>query len=175
MLNQVRGGEMLRRISVGIVLLAVSAQAVAQGSPDKEASRSKRAVTVADTITMTQIGDQSYLDIFTRTGNVAYFSPDGSRFAFVAKKGNLTNDTVEYSLLVFRSDEAFTSPRGELVASLASSSNREAITQLAWLPDNDSLTFIGEQPDENPQLYRVRCSTRKLERLTDSPTPVNSY
>lgn len=164
---------MFCRIVVAVVLLAAAEEAVA--AQDKQVSRSRRAVTVADTITMTQIGDQSYLDVFTKAGNVAYFSPDGSKFAFVTKKGNLKNDTVEYSLLVFRSDEVFTRPHAELVARLASSSNREAIAQLAWLPDNDSLVFIGEQPDEQPQLYRVSCSTRKLEKLTDSPGPVKSY
>lgn len=163
------------RMVVGLILLAATAQDVAAGRPDRPAAVSKRAVTVADTISMTKIGEESYLDAFTRSGNVAYFSPNGSKFAFLTQKGNLNNDTVEYSLLVFRSDDAFSRPHAELVATLASSSNRPAITQLSWLPDNDGLVFIGEQPEEQPQLYRARCSTRKLERLTDSPGAVEGY
>src|SRR6185437_4011019 len=159
----------------GLILFVVSAWAAASAGQEKPPIGSKRAVTVADSITMTQIGDQAYLDIFTRSGNVAYFSPDGSKFAFVTKKGNLQDDTVEYSLLVFRSDDVFTRPHAELVATLASSSNREGITQLSWLPDGDSLVFIGEHPDEQPQLYRVRCSTREVEKLTDSPGAVENY
>jgi dipeptidyl aminopeptidase/acylaminoacyl peptidase len=163
------------RILWEVTLLVVSAGATASVGQESPLIGSKRAVTVADTITMTKTADQAYLDAFSRSGNVAYFSPDGSKFAFVTQKGNLNNDTVEYSLLVFRSDEVFTRPMAELVAKLASSSNRVAITQLSWLPDNDSLVFIGEQPHEHPQLYRVTCSTRKLERLTESPGAVESY
>lgn len=166
---------MFAKIGLGIVLFVTSAQFVNADEVGKQASKSRRPVTVADTISMTQTGDQSYLDSFAKAGNVAYFSPDGRRFAFITKKGNLENDTVEYALLVFQSQEVFNSPRAELVAKLASSSNRAAITQLSWLPDNDRLMFIGENPGENPQLYRVSQTTRKLERLTDSPTPVTEY
>jgi dienelactone hydrolase len=135
----------------------------------------KRPATVADAIGMTQIGDRSYLDAFTKGGNVAQFSPDGSRFAFVVQKGNLENDTVEFRLLVFKTVDAFTSPHPEVVATLASSSNREAISHVKWLQDNDMLVFLGEQPRETPQLYRVSCTTRRLEKLTSSPTPVVAY
>lgn len=166
---------MRSRFLGGVALFVVAVWAAASASQEKPLVGSKRAVTVADTITMTRIGDQDYLDAFARSGNIASFSPDGSKFAFVTQTGNLSNDTVEYSLLVFRSDDVFTRPKAELVAKLASSSNRAAITQLSWLPDNDSLVFIGEQPHEQPQLYRVKCSTRKLERLTESPGPVESY
>lgn len=166
---------MHRRVIAELLLFAAAHVAFVFGADKPVSSFGCRPVTVEDTIAMTQIGDQSYLDGFTRTGNVAYFSPDGTKFAFVTKKGDLKNDTVEYSLLVFKSDEVFSRPHAELVAKLASSSNREAITQLAWLPDNNSLVFIGEQPHEQPQLYRVKYSTRKMERLTDSPGAVQSY
>jgi dipeptidyl aminopeptidase/acylaminoacyl peptidase len=132
----------------------------------------RRAVTVADVIEMTRTGDRSYLDDFMRQGDVAEFSPDGSRFAFVTQKGNLSNNTVEFSLFVFETATALTSPHAERIATLASSSNREAITRPKWMQDNDTIVFLGEGPGENPQLYRVKCSTRKLEKLTNSATPV---
>lgn len=132
----------------------------------------RRAVTVADVIEMTRTGDQSYLDDFMRQGNVAEFSPDGSRFAFVTQKGNLGNNTVEFSLYVFETATVLTSQHAERIATLSSSSNREAITRPKWMPDNDTIVFLGETPGENPQLYRVKCSTRRLEKLTNSPTPV---
>src|SRR6185437_1995612 len=58
---------------------------------------------------------------------------------------------------------------------LASSSNREAISHVKWLQDNDTLVFIGERPGETPQLYKVHTSTKKIEKLTDQATPVVAY
>ena len=140
-----------------------------------EQSHVRRPVTVADAIGMTQIGDRTYLDGFTIAGNVVQFSPDKSRFAFVVQKGNLADDTVEFRLLVFRTADAFRSSRPQVVATFASTSNREAISQVKWLRDNDTITFLGEQSGKPSQLYSVSSTSRKLERLTDSPTPVIEY
>lgn len=137
-----------------------------QSTPD-----AKRPVTVADTISMTTLGDR-----YHRLGHdLVTFSPDGSKFAFVIQKGNLKSDTVEFSLLVFKTAEALTAPTPAVVVTLASSSNNEAISHLTWLADNDTLVFLGEQPGEPRQLYRVSSTTKKMEKLTNSPTPIFAY
>jgi dipeptidyl aminopeptidase/acylaminoacyl peptidase len=135
----------------------------------------KRPVTVADAITMTQTGDRNYLDGFATRGNVGIFSPDGGKFAFVTQKGNLENNTVEFTLLVFRTAQAFQSPAPEVVAKLAASSNREAISHVTWLADNDTIVFLGENPKETPQIYEVRCATKRLQRLTNHPTEILDF
>jgi hypothetical protein len=135
----------------------------------------KRRVTVADAITMTQTGDRNYLDGFATRGNVGIFSPDGSKFAFVTQKGNLESNTVEFTLLVFRTSEAFQSPAPEIVAKLASSSNREAISHVTWLADDDTIVFLGENPKETPQIYEVNCATKRLQRLTNHPTEILDF
>src|SRR5512146_1990243 len=98
------------------VLIACLLPALAVAKPGVSVSNptasDKRPVTVADGIEMTQIGDQTYLDDFAKTGNVVQFSPDRTKFAFVVRKGNLSKDTVEYSIIVFRTADAFTAPAG---------------------------------------------------------------
>jgi dipeptidyl aminopeptidase/acylaminoacyl peptidase len=173
--GQERMSQGILNVLIGCLGFCAVAQGQVQAANLGKDHTTKRSVTVADAIGMTQIGDRSYLDAFTKGGNVAQFSPDGSRFAFVVQKGNLDNDTVEFRLLVFKTANAFTSPQPEVVATLASSSNREAISHVKWLQDNETLVFLGEQPGETPQLYRLSCATRRLEKLTSSPTPVIAY
>jgi len=165
---------MMRKMLIGILLgcLGLYASAFAESTATEDKGQKKRPVTVADAIEMTQIGDPS---IVIQGGRVVQFSPDRSKFAFVTQKGNLTNDTVEYSIVVLKTAEVFASPRPEVVATLASSSNRPAIRDVQWLPDNETLSFLGEQPGETPQVYKVNVKTRKLKRLTTHSTPIIAY
>ncbi len=135
----------------------------------------RRRVTVADAITMTQTGDRYYLDEFATRGNVGIFSPDGSKFAFVTQKGNLENNAIEFTLLVFRTAQAFQLPTPEIVAKLATSSNREAISHVTWLADNDTVAFLGEGPKETPQIYKVNCGKKRLQKLTNHPTEILDF
>jgi dipeptidyl aminopeptidase/acylaminoacyl peptidase len=135
----------------------------------------RRPVTVADAIEMTQLGYSRAPDNYRSHDGVVEFSPDRSKFAFVTKKGNLKNGTVEYSLLLFQTVDAFKSPTVEPIATFASSSNRAAIDGVRWLPDNDTIVFLGEQPGETPQVYKVSSRTKQIERLTSQPTPIVTY
>ena len=134
-----------------------------------------RPATVADAVEMTKAGDNSYLDDWTTSRNVGVFSPDNSRFAFVTQKADLKKDTVAYSIWVFDTDSALTAPKPRLVATLVSTSNRPAVSHLKWLPDNDTLVFLGEQPGEKPQVYEVRSAAGKLKKLTDQATTIAAF
>lgn len=137
---------------------------------------SKRPATVSDVIGMTNIADTSRLGGFTDEGSsVVDFSPDGSKFAFVTQKGNLKSDTVEFSLLLFKTADVFGSPHPEVAATLESSSNRPAISHLTWLRDNETIVFVGERPGEIPQLYSVNSATKQIVKLTDQSTGVLTY
>src|SRR6266852_3094500 len=166
----------LARAIITVVLLIVILLTLSGVSFAQEAAERKRPVTVPDVIQMTQIGDRIYLDAYRTKGNVARLSPDGSKFAFVTQKADLTKNVVNFSLLVFKTADAFTSPAPEVVAVLASSSNGEAISNVSWLPDNDNLVFLGEGPaGKTPQLYKVSCTTKKVEQLTRHSTPIVAY
>jgi dipeptidyl aminopeptidase/acylaminoacyl peptidase len=165
----------LRFLLSTIALVPVVCMIVRACAGEVDAVTTKRRVTVADAITMTQTGDRYYLDGFAPGGNVGIFSPDGSKFAFVTQKGNLENNTIEFTLLVFRTAQAFQSPTPEIVAKLATSSNREAISHVTWLPDNDTIVFLGESHKETPQIYKVNCAKKRLQRLTNHPTEILDF
>jgi dipeptidyl aminopeptidase/acylaminoacyl peptidase len=135
----------------------------------------KRAVTVADSVCMTRLPASDYGLGLSSEGHVAKFSPDGSRFIIVLQKGNLQNNINEYSLLLFHSSAAFKTPRPEVLLTMSSSSNREAIQNLKWLPDNETVVFMGENPGEVPQVYSFNIRTKRLKKLTNHPTSIIRY
>jgi len=105
----------------------------------------------------------------------ALFSPDGRRFVILLKKGNLDLNTVDYSVYLYRTEDALNSPRPDLLFTLSSSSNREAVRDLRWLADSQSLAFLGENAGGLPQVYEFFLRTRLLKKLTEHPTPVVSF
>jgi len=134
----------------------------------------KRKITVRDTIEMTEFADRGYFLGGVPSSPVAIFSPDGKQFLLRLKKGNVDRNVVRYWLLLFQTNEAFQSPAGRVVVAMESSSNREAITQVRWL-DNKSIAFLGENPGEIPQVFRIELATRRLIQLTHHSTPVVAY
>lgn len=135
----------------------------------------KRPVTVADSIQMLRLGDESYTDGAPSEGIVAKFSPDGKQFVVVLKRGNLEANTNEYSLVLFQTAEVLQSPKPRTLVSLGSSSNRPAIYSVRWLNDNDTILFLGEHPGEQSQLYSLKCSSNELKKLTNSVTSLTAF
>ena len=136
---------------------------------------SGRSVTVADCIGMNKLGDPSYWMGGSSLGHVAQFSPDGTKFVVVLRKGDIRSNTNEYSMLLWNTDEVFKSLAPRVLLRMSSSSNRPAISEVAWLEDNKSLMFLGEKPGESQQLYRFNTRTHSLKRLTNHPTGIGSY
>ena len=141
---------------------------------DAPAQRPTKPVTVADTIEMTMTGAGSFLDA-GQFASIVEFSPDGRKFAFTSQKGDLQKDVIAYSVWVYDTATALTSHKPRLVARLESSSNRPAISQLKWLPDNKTLVFLGEEPGETQQIYKVEVDSGKLEKLTNEKIPIVSF
>jgi len=92
----------------------------------------------------------------------------------VLRKGNLDQNTDDYSLLLYKTGQALDSPQPRVLLTLASSSNRPAISEVKWL-DNDSIAFLGENPGGLPQIHTLNTSSGNLQRLTDHRTPILSY
>src|SRR5258708_11545585 len=73
-------------------------------------SNTKRPVTVADAITMTRLGDYDYsFNGLSAEGRVAGFSPDGKKCVVGLRKGNLEQNTNDYSLLILQTSRTFKS------------------------------------------------------------------
>ncbi len=133
---------------------------------------SKRPVTVADSIQMTRFGDDA--EGYSTKGIVA-FSPNAEQFVVVLKRGNLQDNTNEYSLVLFKTAEAFHLPTPRTLVTMSSSSNEPAIHNVAWLNDNDTLLFLGEHPGEKSEIYSIQCSSRKLTKLTNHDTNLTLF
>jgi dipeptidyl aminopeptidase/acylaminoacyl peptidase len=140
-----------------------------QGADETEI---RRPVTVADAIRMTKLAD--FGDTWV-PDHVAQFSPDGGKFVVVLRKGNLEENTNEYSILLWRTNKIVESPSPKLLLTMASSSNRQAIKDITWLPDNETIAFLGEHPGELQQLYTYHIRRHVLRRLTNHNTNLLSY
>lgn len=137
----------------------------------------KRRLTQEDSIRMARIAGQGSInnDAGMLTEDFAFFSPDQKRFVIVLKKGNLRRNTNDYSLLLFESREVFAAPEPKVLAMLSSSSNREGITDVAWLADSATILFRGENPGESSQLFEVNANTGALRKLTNHPTNLITF
>jgi dipeptidyl aminopeptidase/acylaminoacyl peptidase len=158
-----------RRLSIFIAVLGTSST-YGQGGSES----TKRPIAVSDCIAMTRWAGSGSFFGGDLGGQVASFSPDGRRFVLVLKKGNLENNTNEFSLHVFETRDAFRSPNSEAVLAMASSSNRDAIREIKWL-DSETIAFLGENPDQPAQVYKFNLKTRRLERLTSHPLAIVGY
>lgn len=135
----------------------------------------KRLVTVQDGIELTRLADPDYGLSLRPAEGFARFSPDGKLFVILLKKGDMANDTNEFSLLLFHSAEALDSPKRDVIVKMASSSNRDAISNVRWLADGHTLVFLGENRDEVSQVFSFDIKNRRLKRLTHHPTAITSY
>jgi dipeptidyl aminopeptidase/acylaminoacyl peptidase len=131
----------------------------------------QRRVTVADGIVMGEFAPPVPA-LFPEPDAPGLFSPDGSRFAAILSRGDLSNDTVRYTLFVFSTRDAFRTQKPLTSLTMASNSNDPAIASLHWLPDNRTLLFLGENPDTPAQIFSFDSDNRKLTRLTNQPTSI---
>ncbi len=169
-----RGMCMVTRVLASAI--GVVTGAAAQSLPHdaaRPATASAPALTVKDVIEMSSIGtvirdaleDEDYVVV----------SPDGAHVAVVVNRGNVTRNVMDYALLVFRTAELLRTPMPDTVAQLASSSNRPAITHVQWLADGGKLAFLGEHPDELPQVYTVDIHQRRLIQRTHATTVITAF
>lgn len=125
-------------------------------------------ITVADTLTMTQLIDQG-----PGLHDFMLLSPDGLHFTIVIERGDVEADDRVFSLLLFQTADVFDRP-ADIIANLSSSTNDDGIRDVRWL-DNNTVTFLGADKINSSQVYAVDRRTRTLRKLTASATKVNAY
>jgi dipeptidyl aminopeptidase/acylaminoacyl peptidase len=157
---------------------AFVASSLAQGQPGTfggKGTGSKRPITVKDAIEMTRLAGEDYLLGVSAKGNVAKFSPDGKRFVVALRKADLQRNTNDCSLYLFYSSEVFHGAMPLPLLTMSSSSNHEAISDVKWLADNETIVFRGENPGEVSELYALNVESKRLEKLTTAPTAIQKY
>ncbi len=163
---------MLRRAA--LLICGCAAAWARVNAQDAERTR-RRSVTVRDAIEMTKIGDPGYFAGGPSAGRVAQFSPDGERFVVVLRKGDVARNVNEFSILLWRTREVFRRPKPDTVLTMASSSNRPAISDVRWFSDDETIAFIGAEPGDARQLYTLDLRTRALTQVTRSASDVVAY
>jgi dipeptidyl aminopeptidase/acylaminoacyl peptidase len=135
----------------------------------------KRSITVKDAIEMTRLAGRDYFAGVPAEGSVAQLSPDGKHFVVNLRKGNLENNSNEYSIYLFQSSEVFGSPAPHRLVTMSSISNREAISDVKWLGDSQTIVFLGENAGDVAALYTLNIANDHVEKITDHPTPILKY
>jgi len=156
-------------------LIGFSFLAATSGGAAKSPQSESRNVTVSEAIRMTVWADREYFLGGAPDDRVGLFSPDGEQFIVVVRRGNLEDNTNEYSLLLFQTKDAFNNPKPDVLITMSSSSNHEAIENVKWLNDNETVVFLGENAGEIPEVYSLNIKTRNIEKLTHHSTPVVGY
>lgn len=156
---------------LSVIVLLGQSRAKAQG--DQQPAKTR--VTVRDTIEMVQWADRGYFLGGPADGPVGLFSPDGSRFVVVIKKGNVERNTNDYSVLLFETKNVFQTSQPRVLATMSSASNREAVRQVKWLQDSRTILFLGETPVDVPQVYSLDTATLQTSKLTHHRTAVVAY
>jgi len=160
---------MPRTIFAVLVLLSgmirVSAQEMSSTTSTSTTS-GLRAFTVADSIEMSH-----FIDPPEKGSGHAQASPDGSRIFVLMERGILASNVREFSLLVYDLHN-LSSPRR--VTTFSSSSNRPGIDHVKWI-NNDSISFVAENPGELPQVYLLDWKSGKNKKLTSAQQGVREY
>lgn len=138
----------------------------------KSMTASARAITVADGIETSIV--EVHSDVGSPKGDPAWFSPDGKHFIVLLKKGNMARGTNDESILLYRTADAVESPKLEILATMSSSSNREAIRGLKWI-SNDAIAFLGDKPGRASQVYRLNIKTKRLDQLTNESKDISAF
>jgi dipeptidyl aminopeptidase/acylaminoacyl peptidase len=165
----------LRALSAraGVVWLLLTLNSAAEGLSDVQTSH---LFSEADAVEMTSLGDIDYNDPLSMR-KVSQVSPDGKKLIVILRRGIIRSNTNEYSLLMWNLDDFRTRRQRvpTVLLKMESSSNREAISSVSWLDDDETILFLGENPGENHQLFRLNTRTGQLGRLTPSSVNVVSY
>jgi dipeptidyl aminopeptidase/acylaminoacyl peptidase len=105
---------------------------------------------------------------------VALFSPDGSRFVIVLKKGNILRNTITSSLVLYESSNVFTDPKPRNLATMSSSSGRDGIQLVRWI-NNRTIVFLGETGQLPAQIYHLDVASGRTSSITNHPTSIVAF
>ena len=136
---------------------------------------SRRPVTVADAIRMTKVSNSSYGLAELAGQTVGQWAPDRNRVVVIVRKGNLATNANEYSILFWMVNRIRRLSKPEVLVTMSSSSSLEAIADVTWDADNETLIFLGQNGSEPRQIYAFNIRTHTLTRLTQHRTNIVAY
>ncbi len=128
-----------------------------------------RRVTVADAVAVTRLIPPS------DAGAIVVVSPDGQRFAILARRADLHAGVNVYRLIAYRTATAFSAPVPDTLVTRTSASNADAIAQVRWTADGQRLAFLGRDERDSAQVFVVDLTSRRVTQGTHVLESVASY
>lgn|GEM_PF-927650 len=111
------------------------------------------------------------------------YSPDGSRFFVIVRRGDLACDCNVSRLLIFsvndikramRAGEKTESERPREVE-LQTASKFVPIRDVRWVDDGAAVAFLGASGSESPQIYRMDAVSGVVTKLTSVPDHIHAF
>lgn len=128
-------------------------------------AEAKRPVRLEDSIEMVKFGEDTEV----------IPSPDRTRFLVVTRRGNVTSNENEFTLVLFSSKSGtFADERRETLLQFTTSTENPGISAVLW-KDASTILFMGTRGSSPTQVYSYDLSRRELHQLTDHPTAVRAF
>ncbi|HKS57304.1 MAG TPA: hypothetical protein VJS12_18555 [Steroidobacteraceae bacterium] len=156
------------RFSILLAILVVHLPAVCQSAGHRQFS-------VRDSIELNHLVDPDAAAAPFRTPKFK-FSPDGTKFAIVSRRGNLDSGQNEYCLSVFSTKQVLQSlakagnrrlPTPIVLVRRATSGSQHAIDQATWLADSTHIGFIERDSDGANGRVSVVNMDQQVSTVTD--------
>ncbi len=161
---------LLRNKLLGFVIVSCAAVVIAQSArAAPEAETSRRPVTVADAIAMVRAADSLHFK------NIAHFSPDGSKIVIVLRRGDVERNTNDFFIDLWDTNDVFGSTPPKVLLHISTSSNEDAISNVTWLDDNETVAFLGETVEDSKQVFTFNVRTHVMRQVTNDSSKIYSY
>lgn len=114
-------------------------------------------------------------------GSFVALSPDGRKAVAVVWHGDVARNVNVYSMIVLDLEHRMSggqSPRSVISWEFSGDPEDQAasaFSNVTFLPDNRTISFLGRQGSASQQVYTVDSGTGDVHQLTHHPTPVLSY
>ncbi|HWD29224.1 MAG TPA: hypothetical protein VG387_18770, partial [Rhizomicrobium sp.] len=157
--------------------------AVVIGAAEPAASTSKRCFTVRDSIGMVRIvNSPDNPENPNARGTTATYSPDGSRFVVHTVRGDLQDNSLVETLLLYDTNgverylraSAASPQKPTILAELRTRNDWAGLRDIQWI-DANRVGFLAEGDNGASQIFLADTRTQRARQLTHSQTNIESY
>jgi dipeptidyl aminopeptidase/acylaminoacyl peptidase len=171
----------VRTIIVIALIVAVS-DTTAMAVPDPD----RHPITIKDLIELSYIVNptvSTYPQLREAPpGGIPLFSPDQRWFLLISQRGKLSNGKLESTLWLFSRDAVYdylsgrsARPSPKELAVLRAESNTPVISEVRWLPDSNTISFLGKEAPAEQRLYMVNLKAVSVTPITPRGSYVTQY
>jgi dipeptidyl aminopeptidase/acylaminoacyl peptidase len=167
--------KLMLGVRVAVLVIGSITGAVARPTDGPSGAVTGSPIEVADLVRIATIGDTQSLDWGSEPTRNSIASPNGDAVAVVVNYGDPAQGTNNAKLVVFKTADLLSNPKGDVITEFASASNARAIADVRWLADGETLIFSATRGSAKSQVYRFNLRKRILEELSREVTQLVHY